>query len=322
MTSAPRIILLVAALPLVAALASIVTLVVLAPQLPTQLAVHWGVNGVDRVDGLGAFIWLVAGLVPAFTAFMLVAALLALRAGTTRSYLRLLVGSSVWFGVLISGGTLGSVLAQRDAPDATAVPVTAALLPLLLAAVAGILLAALLALLVPAVPEPPRGAPVAVAGIPLAPSEAVHWSATVHSPRSVYAVLAAVLLLVVVMFAVAGVPWWLSVLAFVMLFGLGSMLGWHIVVDRRGLRATGLFGYPRIAVSAESVLSTSVVEVRGLREFGGWGLRVDARGRVGLIVRSGPAIQVERVGKQPLVITVPDAVAGAAVLASVAAPRA
>jgi hypothetical protein len=320
MNSTLRTVLLVAAVPVAAVVTSIAMLLALAPELPTELAVHWGVEGVDRVDGLGAFIGAIAGVVPAFTVFMTVAAVLALRAGTTRAYLRLLVASSVWFGVAVAGGMLGTAIAQRGVSDVSTLPASTPLVPLLVCAVGGAAIAAALALLVPAVPEPVRGASTAAAGIRLAPGEAVYWSASVRSPAGVLAVYVGVLAFVVVVFALAGLPWWASALVFVLLLALASLLGWHVVVDRRGLRATGLFGYPRISVAADRVESASVVDVSTFREFGGWGVRVDASGRLGIIVRSGEAIEVERVGKAPLVITVPDAATGAAVLASVAVP--
>lgn len=319
MTTTTRIVLLTVAAPITAGAASIALLLSLAPQLPGEFAVHWGVRGVDRVDGLGAFVALIAALVTSFTILMVVAAVLALRAGAPRDHLRLVVATSTWFGVAVSLGVLGSVLLQRDATDPLAVPVSAALVPLLIAALLGGLIAVVVSRLVPAIVEVPRPqSPATSGGITLSPTEAVHWSATVYSPRAVFGIFVGAMVLVAVAFALAGLPWWLSVIVFVLLVAAGSVLGWHIVIDRRGLRATGLFGYPRIVVPAQSVVSATAVDASPLREFGGWGVRFDARGRLGIIVQGGPAIEVERASKRTLVITVPDAASGAAVLASVA----
>ena len=62
-----------------------------------------------------------------------------------------------------------------------------------------------------------------------------------------------------------------------------------------------------------------MVDVSPFAEFGGWGYRVGRGGRVGIVLRSGPALQVERTGGRSLVVTVDDAATGAALLNTLAA---
>ena len=312
-----RTLALVVLTPLLAAAVSIVAMLALAP---AQVALHWGIDGVDRVGGIGELVALVAALVPSFTVLMAVAAVVALRSGTTRGYLRLLIVLSVAFGLAIAGGVLNLALAQRGVENVETLPVSTALLPLLIAAVAGIAIGGALSLLAPVLPV--RATSLAPAApLRLAPGESAYWSARVQSPAPVIALVLAAIVIVDVICVLAGLPLYLPVVYTLVLTALGSLLGWHVVVDSAGLRATGLLGFPVVRVRADEIAGVSVDTVRAFGDFAGWGVRVDKQGRWGLIVRSGPAIQVERVGTSPLVITVGDANNGAALLAAIAAKR-
>jgi hypothetical protein len=57
--------------------------------------------------------------------------------------------------------------------------------------------------------------------------------------------------------------------------------------------------------------------VNPLAEFGGWGWRWGADGRVGVVLRAGEGIQVTRTNGKRFVVTVDDAQTGASVLAGV-----
>jgi len=314
MTPTVRTTLLVAVPPLLVAVGGIVLLATVAPE---TVALHWGANGVDRVGGSAELIAVLAVLVPVFTATMVAAALVALRNGTTRGYLRVLVGVSTGFAVMITGGLVGSTLSQGSAVDVASLPVSTALVPLLLAAAAGAAIGLLLSTLAPAVPAPAASG-IPVVPLPLAQSEVAYWSARVLSPPAVIALVIAAIVVVDVICVVAGLPIWLPVIYSLVLIVLGSLLGWHVVVDREGLRATGLLGFPVVRARPQEITGVGVDTIRALRDFGGWGFRVDSQGRWGVIVRSGSAIQVDRVGTSPLVITVDDAENGAALLAALA----
>lgn len=66
----------------------------------------------------------------------------------------------------------------------------------------------------------------------------------------------------------------------------------HIRSD--GLVAKAAIGIPRFVVPAEAMQCVSVRDVAALREYGGWGLRVGTRGDTGLIMRSGPALEIHK----------------------------
>ena len=56
-------------------------------------------------------------------------------------------------------------------------------------------------------------------------------------------------------------------------------------------------------------------------EFGGFGWRIGLDGRTGIVLRTGPAIEVERRDKRPLVVTVDGADVGVATLNAYLARR-
>ncbi|MFT5223690.1 MAG: hypothetical protein ACI867_002014 [Glaciecola sp.] len=76
----------------------------------------------------------------------------------------------------------------------------------------------------------------------------------------------------------------------------------------------GWFGVPRRTIPLEAIASIALEEVAPLA-YGGWGFRL-AKGAQAYIVRRGPGIRVERHKGSAVLVTVDDAQAGAAVLAS------
>ena len=98
-------------------------------------------------------------------------------------------------------------------------------------------------------------------------------------------------------------------------------LVWDVRVDRDGITATCVLGWPRHHVPASEVIRADVTQVDPFPEFGGWGLRLLPNGTVGVVVRAGEAIEVERTGGRRFVVTVDDALTGARLL-NAAADRA
>jgi len=92
-----------------------------------------------------------------------------------------------------------------------------------------------------------------------------------------------------------------------------------VTVDRRGLTVRSAVGWPRFDVPLDEVQQAVVTTVSPLSEFGGWGYRVGRGGRVGVVLRTGEALQVERSGGRAFVVTVDDAATGAALLNTLAA---
>lgn len=56
--------------------------------------------------------------------------------------------------------------------------------------------------------------------------------------------------------------------------------------------------------------------VNPMGDFGGWGLRLSVDGRVGVVLRTGEALQITRRKGRPFVVTVDDAETAAAVLSA------
>lgn len=312
-----RILLLITVPALLAAAASIVGML-LTPDLPETLAVHWGVDGsVDRVDGLGSFIAIVAALVPGFIAAMVGFSITSLRTGTSQLFVRSVVGMSIWFGVFVSLSIYLSVLSQRGTTDVETLPVSSALVPLLVAFVAAVVAAAIGVLVTPKVPVTTRLRAEAL-GIELTAGEQAYWSGTARSPRGYIALPIGSILLIVVVFTVAGIPVWLTAIVSLLLGSLFTLLSWHVVVDRRGLSVTGALGFPRFRIPVEDVVAARATTLNAFSEFGGWGVRIGRSGEWGVVVRSGDTIEVERKRGAPFVVTVDDAATGAALLTSLA----
>jgi hypothetical protein len=311
-----RILLLIALPPLLAAAASIVGML-LTPDLPETLAVHWGFDGsVDRTDGLGSYIGIVAGLVAGFTAGAIGFSVTPLREGTSRLFVRSVIGMATWFGVFISLAMYLGVQTQRGVTDVESLPVSTLVVPLAIGFGVAVVVAAVMVLLAPDVPVLKR--PTTETTLELADGEEAYWASTVRSPRGFVFVPIGFVTLIVVLFTVLGLPVWLTVLVALPLASLVTMVAWRVVVDRRGLTVTGLLGFPRFHVPLENVASATSTVVNAFTEFGGWGVRLGRSGGWGVIVRTGEAIEVDRHKGAPFVVTVDDAATGAGLLTSLA----
>ena len=118
--------------------------------------------------------------------------------------------------------------------------------------------------------------------------------------------------------AAVAASWLVAMVLLAALLLLLTMLVWQVGVDASGLTAHGALGWPRQHVPAHEVVEASTRHVSPSREFGGWGLRTAVDGTVGVVVRGGEAIVVERSGGRRFVVTVDDAATGAALLNSFA----
>ena len=89
-------------------------------------------------------------------------------------------------------------------------------------------------------------------------------------------------------------------------------------VDASGVEVRGPAGFPRSRVALNEVASATPVTVEALGEFGGWGWR-RVPGAMGVVLRSGEALRVERKEGHALVVTVDGAATAAALLTALAA---
>lgn len=316
MTTSVRILFLVTLPALLCAAASIVVML-LTPDLPETLATHWGVDGtVDRTDGIGSYVTIVATLVGGFTLAIAGFSISPLRHGASRLFARTVVGLSTWFGVFLSLSMLLGVLAQRGVTDPGSVPISTVWVGLLIGFVVALAVAALAVLLTPRLPQT-VGLSGEVSAATLGAGERVYWAQVARSPRGVVAIPFAVIVFIAVLFTVVGVPVWATFIVGLVLAALITMLSWRVVVDQRGLTVTGLFGFPRFHIPLETIVAAAAIEVTALGQFGGWGVRFGRNGW-GVITRSGSAIEVQRTTGSNFVVTVDDAGTAAGLLTTLA----
>lgn len=108
--------------------------------------------------------------------------------------------------------------------------------------------------------------------------------------------------------------WTLLATGALVLVALGATASFRVRVDEGGLSVDSVLGLPRFHVALADIQAVRVTHVEPLSQFGGWGLRFGGGGRFGIVLRKGPAIEVDRAGKGPVVVTVDDADTGAALL--------
>jgi hypothetical protein len=306
-------------LTLVVPLAVMVATVALAlawrDRLPDPVASHWGPDG---VDGASSF----AGLLSIVPLLGLPAAVLAwwfaFAAGRSALSRRTAAAVALWTSTFTCALTVVTLSAQLDVDHWSqardldgglaltfAVPVVVALLG---------------AWATPGDGPAPAASPVpdTAPRLPLPDGGQAAWL------RRVDWVHPGVIVALVVGFsALMGAvtrSWWFPVTVGVFLLAvLLGLSGWTVTVDARGLVAKARLPRPRLVVPLDEVEHAEVVTVHPLREFGGWGLRVGLGGRVGVVVRSGEAIEVTRTGGRRVVVTVDDAATAAALLNTLAA---
>ncbi|MGC5168597.1 DUF1648 domain-containing protein [Luteimicrobium sp. DT211] len=283
-------------------------------ELPDPVATHWsGSGGPDDFASLGGAIAVGTGIGAASVVLFSVITWFWGRAAQTR---RQMAAITIWMAGLISLTLVGMLDQQRGLADAhqadsaNAVLLVAVLVPIVPAAVAALLVH----------PDPPLPATDAVATdaarAPLEPDERAAWVGRA-SGRTLPAVVLGTTILVVAV-AVATQLWGLLAVAAVLTVLLLSMSSFHVRVSAAGLTVRSVFGWPRTTVPADEVERADVVEVSALREFGGYGWRLGRGGRLGVVVRSGEALEVTRTGGRSLVVTVDGAAQAAALLNTVA----
>lgn len=290
--------------------------VLVAGDLPPQVPVHFGVDGV--ADG-----WLAPGIaLVAFGLFGLglpVLLLLVFAVGewwrgssarfTTALVCAVAVGLVALFAALLwsaAGG--GGLTVLEGASDGTGqVRMSAGLLlgPLALAVGVGLLVAALL-------PAPlPQPEPQVVQPLSVSPSDRVSWFGRARSAQPVVLALLAAVVAVVLAVLVSGL-WWLWLVVLLLLLLVPATTVFRVTVDGGGLTWRSALGLPRGHVPLVDMAEVSVVQVRP-GDYGGYGVR-SVPGTTAIVTRHGPALRVSRESGRTFIITVDDAMAAAGVL--------
>ncbi|HTL41687.1 MAG TPA: DUF1648 domain-containing protein [Pseudolysinimonas sp.] len=292
------------------------------PQLPASVAVHWSADG--RPDGYGPawslpVLTLVAGLGIAVL-FTLILAGSVREPGPTATQ-KILAVAAIFAATDVALATTASLAVQRDA-GAGPVPIGAFVGG---SVVLGLALAAGAWFVLPRAVSG-RATPVEpVAAVEVAPGERVVWVGYARFPTGVLLALIATVVLVTggVAFAIAtSGMWWLALIPFVLLVAVLTTTAWRVRVDAEGLTVRAMLGWPAIRVPAAEVSSAGTTQLVPLGEFGGYGLRSGLDGRLGVITRSGTALEVRRRDGRAVVVTVDDAATAAGLLEAYASARA
>jgi hypothetical protein len=302
------------AVPLVLTVATVVVALSWRGDLPDPVAVHWGADGPDGSGTLDGFVLTSAVAAAVLAAGGWALAFFAGHAATTR---RLGTGFSLGFAGFMGTLVLGTLWLQRGISDWTAAPAVDGVV--LLTMLAGLVLGALGAVLTPGDAPAPTTArvPADAARIPLGTGERAGWVQHIRS-RGVLVVAAAVAVPVLLVAVAVRTPAIVVPAVLVLSLLVASMASFTVTVDARGLAVRSGLGWPRQTVPLDEVLRAEVVQVRPFHDFGGWGYRVGRGGRVGIVVRTGEGLLVERTGGRSLVVTVDDAATAAALLNTLA----
>jgi hypothetical protein len=317
-SSRPRLPLPVAGIliPAVISLAGVVVALVIAPQ--GDVFVHWSIDGTP--DGSAPAWTVVAGMaVLAFVAPLTVGLLLiATRRDGPSRVQKFLAGVGVWLAAFLTVLGLWILIGQRGGAE-SAPPVWTGLL---LAAATGLVFALLAGWLTPpAGAVDPSGR--TVAPIALAAGERAVWvGRTRLATAGIVAIVAAILFslaaAIVAMIVTEGRLGAVLVVPLVLTAVLLLTSSWTVRVDDAGLEVRSAAGWPRFRMPAAQVASAGTTEVQALGEFGGWGIRMGRGRRLGIVMRSGAALEAQNRDGRALVVTVVDAGTAAALLGAVA----
>lgn len=129
------------------------------------------------------------------------------------------------------------------------------------------------------------------------------------------AVFAALTIASIVLLVYVG-NWALIGLVFAMIVA-GCLTFWSVKVSDEGIEARATYGWPRMQIKAEEIDSASVAEVHPMRDWAGWGLRFNAKGDTGIVLRSGTAVSIKKKNGRRTVITARDSEQAVAALNSV-----
>ncbi len=270
-------------------------------RLPDPVATHWDTAGTPNgFAPLSQALWLLVAVVVPLSLFWWSVGYFAGRSAVTR---RLTAACAVLVAVTICGIVVGSLAIQRGLDHATHAGGLGPWPGVALAA--GVLLALAAARMTPGDEPQPTREPVP-ASAPRTTMADERWRSTVVASRPWLAVGIGAAAVAVISLATRSRS--VAVVLGVVVLALCAVtLRWTVTVDSRGLTARCLLPRPRTFVPLDEIEQVRAVEISPLRHFGGWGYRIGAGGRVGIVVRAGEAILVQRTGGRELVVTVDEA---------------
>ncbi|MEP6480982.1 MAG: DUF1648 domain-containing protein [Rhodoglobus sp.] len=321
MTIKTRMIIVGVIAPLVIGAAGIIAILLALPRLPDPIATHWGPSGQpdDFASPVSSMVF-IAALIVGYSALSFALARLIRGSNATQ---RMILAMAPAIATLIAVSGAGSALSQqglRDGHDAPSIFPTL-LLALGLAIVAGV--GGWFAL-----PAAAAVVPAAHADLPvmnLGAQERAAWLQRIEPSRAVgtFAIGGLAVVIVgggVLMGLTAPTGIFVAWVTGMVLIGVVvvSALFWTVRIDAKGMEVRSVLGVPRFIIPSADVDSATPTDVVALRDFGGYGIRGFGK-RVGVILRSGEAIEVTRKDGRVFIVTVPQSRQGAALLNAVAA---
>ncbi|MCU1471153.1 MAG: hypothetical protein JWQ39_2302 [Glaciihabitans sp.] len=314
-------------IPLLVTTAAVALMLSWLHELPDPAAVHWGLNG--RPDAFGPAIQLPLVLALVALPFSSVIGGVLVLSASRRPLTaigKFMVVLSLGLAVMLSVALTATVYGQRGLTNAADAPNPAPAFGLGVAIALVLAVAAWFVLPKAASIRRGNGIPK-VQPLSLALGERATWLRTAAAPAAFTWLFVGITVLLFgasgLSIAVSGGSLWpLTFLPVVVLLAILGSFTWTIRVDAHGLYLRGILGLPVIRVPLADIASADVVTVDPFGQFGGWGIRFGFGGRLGIILRSGEALQVIRKSGRSIVITVDDAQSAAALLGGLIAREA
>jgi hypothetical protein len=308
-----RILIVALIAPLVIAGAALAWSFSLAAHLPARVVVHWDLAG--HPNGYGSpfqFPIALASVCLPLIAIFGGAVVLMSHRGPLTPLSKLLAVTSTWVTLIVSVTFLESLLERNAGADIGVILAVAF-------AIATIVAAGEWFVLPPGVRGVGGGVRASVPPVSLAAGERASWirTASVSAGMTWVVVAICVVIAAITIFstiATGGQYWWFAFVPVIVLLVVLSNFAWTVRVDDRGLRIRSVLGIPVVRVPLDQVTSADVIDVQALSQYGGWGIRFALNGRIGIIVRSGEALEVHRRKGLDVVVTVDDASSAAALL--------
>jgi hypothetical protein len=274
------------------------------------------VGGVDRLGSPTMYLWLAIG-VGLGLPVLIVAMVLAMGRTQWGGASRLLGGMALGLSGLSAVINGGSVALQRGLSEAAQV---GPIWPVVVGGFCALLVLTAVGWVLQPDVRPTPAKPLEPAHLAsISAGERVVWMATASMPRVAMLIIGFIVVLVVGITAVmvfeAHEAFWIPLLTLVIIgFAFATSASFRVRAGADGLTVRSQVGFPQVHVPLDEIVSVRAVECHPFGEFGGFGWRVGMDGRTGIVLRTGPAIEVERRDKRPLVVTVDGAEVGAATL--------
>ena len=316
----PRFLLVCLGVPAVLVVAALAVQLVLLPSLPDPVATHWGPSGAaDRFGPAWTtpLITVLVGLgVPALIALTTLPGMR--RGGRGPSY-RLLGAFAPAVTTVVTVLGTGALLQQAGLADANEAPAIWA--PLVAAFACAIPVGVACWYLQPAVAAPAAAAGGAARPLPLGGTERAVWLGETSIGRGGAVAIGAAILVVIAaaltLWLIGDQPaaaWLVTGIAVLLVLLAASTLVFRVRADESGLTVASVAGFPRFRVPLDEIAAARSTTIEPMGDFGGWGIRSGLDGRFGVVLRRGPALEVERTNGRRFVVTVAGADTAAALL--------